>query len=151
MHIMSQNNHTDDLPLVDDPTLKLSKERPCLAWLIVLQGVRRGRLFSLNSDGVSVGRSLENDITVDDEAASRHHARLFANDGPGQPRFFVQDLASANGTFVNGERISRHALQDEDRVVFGATLFAFKQFQFPLDSPAEDKPHGYITTPDESG
>ncbi len=125
---ISQNNHTDDLPVIDDPTLQLPKEEPCLAWLITLQGPRRGRLFPLRSDGVSIGRSLENDIPVDDEATSRHHARIFADDGSVHPHFFVQDLASANGTFVNGERISRHALHDEDRIVFGATIFAFKQF-----------------------
>ncbi len=126
---MSQNSRTDDLPAIEgDQTLQIPKEKSCFAWLIALQGPRRGRIFSLKADGVSIGRSLENDITVDDEATSRHHARLFANDSPGQPDFFVQDLASANGTFVNGERVSRHTLHDEDRIVFGATTFAFKQF-----------------------
>ena len=125
---MSQNSHTDDLPIINDPTLKLPKEWPCFAWLVILQGPRRGRLLPLKTDGISIGRSSENDITVDDEAMSRHHARLFADDGSVHLHFFVQDLASANGTFVNGERVSRHALHDEDRIVFGATLFVFKQF-----------------------
>lgn len=127
--MMSQNSGTDDLPIIDtDQTLQLPKERPCFAWLVVLRGPRRGRLFPLKTDGISVGRSSENDITIDDEVASRHHARIFADDGSVHAHFFVQDLASANGTFVNGERVSRTALQDEDRVAFGDTLFAFKQY-----------------------
>ena len=85
-------------------------------------------LFQLKTSGITVGRSSENDIVIDDEGTSRHHARLFADDGPVRPQFFVQDLASANGTFVNEERIARTALVDEDRVTFGGTLFAFKQF-----------------------
>ncbi|HEY53550.1 MAG TPA: FHA domain-containing protein [Caldilineae bacterium] len=126
----SQNASTDALPDIDgDQTLQIPKEKPCFAWLVALNGPRRGRLYALRADGASVGRSSENDIIIDDEATSRHHARLYADDDLARPRFFVQDLASANGTFVNGERISRQALSDEDRIVFGETLFAFKQFQ----------------------
>ena len=126
---MTQNNGTDDLPFIDtDQTLQLPKETPCFAWLVVLRGPRRGRLFPLKADGVSIGRSSENDITVDDEASSRHHARVFADDGAARSHFFVQDLASANGTFVNGVRVSRIALHDEDRVAFGDMIFAFKQY-----------------------
>jgi pSer/pThr/pTyr-binding forkhead associated (FHA) protein len=126
--MMSQKASTDALPAIDgDQTLQLPKERPCLAWLVALRGPRRGRLYALKAGGANVGRSSENDIEIDDEAASRHHARLYADGDLDHPRFFVQDLASANGTFVNDERISRHALSDEDRIVFGATLFAFKQ------------------------
>jgi len=126
---MSQNSGTDDLPIIDtDQTLQLPKETPCFAWLVVLRGPRRGRLFPLKADGVSIGRSSENNIAVDDETASRLHARVFADDGAARSHFFVQDLASANGTFVNGVRVSRMALHDEDRVAFGDTMFAFKQF-----------------------
>jgi pSer/pThr/pTyr-binding forkhead associated (FHA) protein len=127
--MMSQNSGTDDLPILDtDQTLQLPKERPCFAWLVVLRGPRRGRLFPLKTAGINIGRSSENDITIDDETVSRHHARIFADDGSVRANFFVQDLASANGTFVNGERVSRMTIQDEDRIAFGDTMFAFKQF-----------------------
>lgn len=119
----------DALPGVseDEYTLKLPQESPCFAWLVVLDGPRRGRLFRLKADGVTVGRAEENDIVIDDQTTSRHHARLFADDDAEKPQFFVQDLASANGTFVNGERVARHPLKDDDRIIFGEAQFAFKQ------------------------
>ncbi len=87
---MTQNNGTDDLPFIDtDQTLQLPKETPCFTWLVVLRGPRRGRLFPLKADGVSIGRSSENDITVDDETSSRHHARIYADDGAVRSHFSI--------------------------------------------------------------
>jgi len=42
-------------------------------------------------------------------------------------QFYVQDLASANGTFVNGLRVVRQVLHDEDRIVVGQATLVFKQ------------------------
>jgi pSer/pThr/pTyr-binding forkhead associated (FHA) protein len=63
---------------------------------------------------------------LDDETVSRHHARLLVEPGIGNPQIYIQDLASANGVFVNGERIVRQLLHDEDRIAIGKTVFAFK-------------------------
>lgn len=110
-----------------DPTLRLPKAPPCFAWLVVLNGPRRGRLLRLKAEGVTLGRSDENDIVLEDETISRFHARILAEpDGEGRC-FVVQDLASANGTYVNGRRVSRHPLRDEDRLKLGQTVFAFKE------------------------
>ena len=125
----SEKSGTEDLPVLDaDQTLQLPRERPSFAWLVMLRGPRRGRLYPLKASGTSIGRAADNDIAMDDETASRHHARIFGDDDSSHLHFFVQDLASANGTFVNGERISKIALQDEDRITFGESSFAFKQF-----------------------
>ena len=69
---------------------------------------------------VRIGRDGDNDIPVDDLLVSRHHAELERTpDG----RFVLIDLNSANGTFVNGQRISRAQLTDEDYVTIGRHLF----------------------------
>lgn len=81
----------------------------------------------MKASGSSLGREVENDLVVDDEAVSRFHARVFAESELGRLRFYIQDLASANGTFVNGERVAREELHDDDRVVVGDTHFVFKQ------------------------
>ena len=63
----------------------------------------------------TIGRGSENDIVIDAPQISRHHARLIRKDG----QIFVEDLASANGTFVNGERVGRREITPQDTVSFG--------------------------------
>ena len=65
---------------------------------------------------LSVGRDPTNQIVIDDPSVSREHAAIVAvgND------HILEDLASANGTFVNGKRRSRRILQHGDVVAFGA-------------------------------
>ena len=63
----------------------------------------------------TIGRGSENDIVIDAPQVSRHHARLIRKDHA----LFVEDLASANGTFVNGERVGRKQLLPQDTVSFG--------------------------------
>ena len=117
-------------PLPDgesEPTLVLGEAKPSFAWLVMLHGPRRGRLYHLRAEGTSLGRGATNDIIVDDEAVSRFHSRLFAEPVFDKFQFYVQDLASANGTFVNGLRVVRQVLHDEDRIVVGQATLVFKQ------------------------
>ena len=109
------------------PTVEINDQASSYAWLVVLNGPRRGRLYPLKPEGVSLGRGEANDIVLEDEAVSRFHARIVGESGPGEVQFVVQDLASVNGTFVNGERVTRRALQDEDRLQVGNTVLAFKR------------------------
>lgn len=125
--------HTPDPTLgnlpanVDERTVLLNPEQPSFAWLLDLSPLRRGRLYPLKTDGSSLGRSAENDITIEDEEISRFHARLYAESGAERPRFFIQDLASANGTYINDARVAQRALADDDRLVVGDTILIFKQ------------------------
>lgn len=57
------------------------------------------------TDSVYLGRSDENDIVLDEEYISRRHCRIINRNG----RFFIEDLKSTNGTFVNGDKISGEA------------------------------------------
>ncbi|HEY5310832.1 MAG TPA: FHA domain-containing protein, partial [Casimicrobiaceae bacterium] len=70
----------------------------------------------VDKERLSVGRDPTNQIVVDDSSVSREHAQIVAvgND------HIIVDLASANGTFVNGRRMLRHILQHGDVVEFGA-------------------------------
>jgi len=69
----------------------------------------------VDKERLSVGRDPTNQIVVDDSSVSREHAQIVAvgND------HIIVDLASANGTFVNGRRMLRHILQHGDVVEFG--------------------------------
>ena len=107
-------------------TLLLPDETPTLSWLVALNAPRRGKLYRIKKNSMTIGRAEDNDIVLDDETVSRHHARLLVEPGIGYPQIYVQDLASVNGVFVNGERIVRQLLHDEDRIAIGNANFAFK-------------------------
>lgn len=68
-----------------------------------------------NKKIITIGRGTENDIVLDAPQVSRHHARIVRKDG----KAFVEDLASANGTFVNGKRVGRSELTSADTISFG--------------------------------
>jgi len=72
-----------------------------------------GRIVIWDTSEVTLGRSPENDVMVDDTDASRKHA-LFVRSSVG---YQIQDLGTSNGTFVNGERIIEpHTLSNKDVV-----------------------------------
>ena len=62
-----------------------------------------------------IGRQSDNDLVIRDSRASRHHARIVAENSG----YAVEDLNSSHGVFVNGERIQRAVLQPGDRIEFG--------------------------------
>jgi predicted component of type VI protein secretion system len=64
---------------------------------------------------VTVGRLPDNTIVIDNSAVSSHHVRI-AREGP---QFVVQDLESTNGTFVNGDKITKRALRHGDTILVG--------------------------------
>ncbi len=113
-------------PTGSPSTILLTDESPTLTWLVVLNGPRRGKLYRIKKSGLTIGRAEDNDIILEDETVSRHHARLLVESGIGRVQVYIQDLASVNGVFVNDERVVRKLLEDEDRITIGATIFAFK-------------------------
>lgn len=92
------------------------------ARLIGLSGEARNVTFSLE-DGAVIGRSQQSKVRLSDPSVSRQHARLrFGGD-----RWFIQDMKSAGGVFVNGKRVDATALKDGDRVRIGKTEFEFRE------------------------
>src|SRR5208282_6508159 len=64
---------------------------------------------------VSIGRSPENGIVIDNPAVSNYHARVFSEEG----RLMLEDFGSMNGTFVNGQRVKMVTLKPGDSVGIG--------------------------------
>ncbi|WP_239334305.1 ATP-binding cassette domain-containing protein [Frankia sp. CiP3] len=79
----------------------------------------RRNTYPLRRGTMSIGRSNDNDIVVADLLASRRHAEIFV----GQSGVHVVDLDSANGTFLNGRKISREAVAQRDIIAVGHHLF----------------------------
>src|SRR5271166_1726227 len=69
----------------------------------------------IGSRPVSIGRSPDNDIPIDNLAISNYHARVYYEAG----RLVVEDLDSLNGTFVNDLRVERATLHDGDSIWVG--------------------------------
>jgi len=90
-------------------------------WLIAERGggLERDHRFDLIG-GLSIGRSKEADVRIDDRYASSIHARVFSREG----RFFVEDMGSTNGTLLNGATLQGEAEAiDGDTVQIGDTIF----------------------------
>lgn len=103
---------------------------PSFAWLVITKGRRMGDILPLRPDETALGREGDNDIIVDDEYSSRRHAKIKAEDDPeagNEKAFFIYDLATPNGTFVNGEQILRTKLADGAKVQIGETVMVFKK------------------------
>jgi hypothetical protein len=93
-------------------------------WLVVERGggLERDQRFDLIG-GLSIGRSKEADVRIDDRYASSLHARVFSREG----RFYVEDMSSTNGTLLNGGTLQGEAeLIDGDTVQIGDTVFRFE-------------------------
>ncbi len=93
------------------------------AVLVVHRGPHEGTVFALAGDTVSVGRSAESDVFLDDVTVSRHHATL-RRDPAG---WTLADSGSLNGTYVNRVRVEAHRLQQGDEVQIGKYRFIFLQ------------------------
>ena len=74
--------------------------------LIRAGGGREGETIALDVDVLTVGRSPHSDLFLDDVTVSRHHARVLRDEGG----FWVEDLNSLNGTYVNRKRIEQQRL-----------------------------------------
>lgn len=77
-----------------------------------------------------IGRDVDNQVMVADQGVSRHHAEIFRIGD----KYFLKDLDSRNGTFVNDEQISLEMLNPGDKLRIGQTEFAFEE-----SSPDEAK------------
>jgi hypothetical protein len=91
--------------------------------MLLLQTPSGPQPIPVESTTATVGRGLGNDIILEDTRVSRHHAQLRYK----ARRFWVTDLNSTNGTFVNGARVSETALRDGDVISLGGLELTFKE------------------------
>jgi pSer/pThr/pTyr-binding forkhead associated (FHA) protein len=99
--------------------------------LTVRQGPVPGKVFELAKDVMTIGRDVNNDLVINDSEVSRNHARLTSQSGG----YLIEDLASTNGTFVNGQRlIGPKLLNSSDVVGLGETIVL--EYSYVADSSA---------------
>ena len=93
----------------------------------------------------TIGRLSDNSVVIDNPAVSSHHACVFREGD----HFVVEDLQSTNGTFVNGTRVSRQALQQGDVVMVGNHQLVFDELAV-AGPPAADGQEHSVPSPGET-
>jgi len=117
---MPYNERVGIKALKNKPTNSVDFES--LAKLIDLMHEDDVREYPLKDDTTTLGRIGTNDIRLLDEMVSGHHAKVIRF----QNNYFIEDIASTNGSFVNGKRIRKCVLKDGDKISFGPYKLMFQ-------------------------
>jgi hypothetical protein len=116
------------LPSPGRRTVLLTDKRkaPVVGWFVALTGEQKGEDFRIHDGQNVIGSAPDADIQLRDTAVSSKHASLRYKD----QKFFLTDLDSSNGTFVNEGTtpIAREELKDNDIVRIGEVTLKFKCF-----------------------
>jgi signal transduction histidine kinase len=94
-----------------------------VASLFVIQGADQGKRFEFVSSPVALGRDNSSSVRLHDTEVSRRHAELRLD----RNGYRIIDLASANGTLVNGQTVEQTLLHSGDRVQLGQTVMLFHE------------------------
>jgi pSer/pThr/pTyr-binding forkhead associated (FHA) protein len=90
--------------------------------LKIVRGNEQGKTVRLKMT-TRIGRERDNDVTLTDPRVSRYHTQIELQQG----QWIIQDMGSANGTFVNGRLLSEtHSLAPHDRILLGDTELVFQ-------------------------
>ncbi len=96
----------------------------------------------LKKDHITIGRDPDNDIQVDNLAVSRFHAKIVGNMGV----FYIEDLNSINGTFVNEKRVSKTSnLNNGDKITIGKHTLIFIEQKTDYEDLSRKTPDIYET------
>jgi pSer/pThr/pTyr-binding forkhead associated (FHA) protein len=84
--------------------------------------------FPVDEPLLRIGRNQDNDVVIDDKVVSLEHAIIEIEDDPDKKeikKYYIKDLESTNGTHVNGKKISRQQLNNNDMIRVGWITFKF--------------------------
>ncbi|NOQ87305.1 MAG: FHA domain-containing protein [Gammaproteobacteria bacterium] len=101
--------------------------------------------YELDKEILTIGRKSDNDIHIDNLAISGNHAKILTilNDS------FIEDLDSTNGTFIAGNKITKHALQNGEIIVIGKHELKYENAN--AESGESDFEKTMIIRPDAEG
>ncbi|HQX55985.1 MAG TPA: GGDEF domain-containing protein [Pyrinomonadaceae bacterium] len=134
---------------MNDIEIKRRDIRPAL---VFLSGELIAVPIPLEREEVILGRALEADVRVNDTQVSRQHARVTTQIDPstGSSQYFLSDLNSRNGTFLNGDRITMSRLTNGDKIAIGETLLRFDLLD-EIDREYQRQIHRLISHDDLTG
>ncbi len=94
---------------------------PGQALLLVKHGPNAGSTYLLEGEVIRAGRSPDNEVFLDDITVSRRHAEIRRR----EDGWYVHDLGSLNGTYVNRERVEESKLASGDELQIGKFRLVF--------------------------
>lgn len=128
-----QSEPSEATQIVDSNALKRVRQGIASsqqAYVIVIAGPHTGRMFKLEQNEIVLGRSPKVEMQLQDVGISRTHARLYQVGNS----VFVEDLQSANGTFLNGQQlVMSQQLQDGDKITLGSSTILKFTYHDKLD------------------
>lgn len=89
---------------------------------LILVFKNQEKILEIDKEEVTLGRASDNDIEIEDINSSRYHCQIKNNS---QGNFFIVDLKSRNGTFVNGVLVDKKILQSGDKIEIGQSTFFY--------------------------
>jgi len=130
------SGHTVEMSTQASAAMLAELERmPDATSFLILDG---RRTVLLTRPMVTVGRSFDNDVILNDSRVSRHHAQLRRRAG----RYVIYDLGSSGGTYVNGDRVSECLLQPGDVINLAGVQVIYGE-----DIPTPPEPPSVQDTP----
>ncbi|MFW5863893.1 MAG: FHA domain-containing protein [bacterium] len=116
-----------------------------MAEIIVKLDKKEVDRYTFDGDEIEIGRGDANDIKLKNLSVSRRHARIIRDQG----HYYVEDLNSANGTYVNGKRVVRAQVFHEDQVIIGKHVLIFHAPDSEFKSQYDDIQETVMLGPDE--
>ncbi len=108
---------------------KVSFPKDERAYILFISGPLIGKMYLLEESTTIMGRAPDVDISISDSRISRKHLCIHLETG----KAIIEDLGSTNGTFVNGERVTRRILDNGDKIHISSDTF----FKFAVGDAAE--------------
>jgi pSer/pThr/pTyr-binding forkhead associated (FHA) protein len=93
------------------------------AYLEITGSEGKDGIFELGERAVVIGRSTECDIQLGVQNVSRRHARVYFHD----EEYLIEDLGSTNGVFVNGIKVVKCVLRNNDQIEIGGVKLVFNE------------------------
>jgi len=112
-------------PEGDRTVLRSTSGSQGIGMVRIEEGKEPGRVYEIRKESLSIGRSRESDIFLEDLAVSRLHASIISL---GNNSYALRDEGSANGTKVNGQPVNKYQpypLQEGDKIQLGQTVLVF--------------------------
>jgi pSer/pThr/pTyr-binding forkhead associated (FHA) protein/tetratricopeptide (TPR) repeat protein len=137
-----QEEEVIDLGSIDsDGATRVVSTAQVRAVLVFNEGKENTSEFEIQSDEVSIGRGKDCDVVLEDKKASKKNS-IITRQGA---KFRIKDLASSNGTFVNGEKIEEAELSGDDLIKIGNTEFRLRL----LSNEFNEKKAEFLEVPQE--
>ena len=108
-----------DLSKIRASTKPQTRGIPCL---VQYNGAGTGKRYLLERDTQNLGRAVTSDIVISDSSVSRTHANIYIQEAG----VFIEDAGSANGTYINEQKITeKYKLSDQDMIRLGTVLLKY--------------------------